>query len=1060
MAAGLMWSVTSASAAANIVHRYNFNEAAGATVADSVGGATGNLMQISEGGAPVGVAPALDGTKVTLDGAGGYVDLPNGLISAHTNVTLEFWVTWDGTAEWERIFAFGCQTNNALTNAGFLEDTVGTNRNANGGGYLAHEVLFATANYGGSGGAIRVVASDAWWTRERPVLNDTLPVFGGTEFHFVVTYGEGGARMFYDGLQTASGYPDPAGPLPFLELPDIVDVNNWLGRAQYNDPMYAGSFNEFRIHNTLLSAAEVYASYNNFSADTVNYDPGASSGLTMTLKNNMIVGGVQEPGLTAFYSNLGATIDIYGPDLDSLVSDNTNAVVVAPGGVLQAVGVGSATITATLGSETQMATITVAQGVAQLKHRYSLTSDVTDSVSGANGTVVAPLAGGAAVSFAGGEADFPGGSYTNVGYIALPGGLLSVMTNVTIETWFTWDGPSDGWWQRVFDFGNSGKGTDAHAGGNGLGYIMLTMYDGDGIRAEARSEAPHVSELLEGPAVGLSQEHHAVVVYAPDASISQLYLDGIAVDSGGTPFTLDTMVDQNMWLGVAQWNDPPLDGRINELRIHEGILNDLDVAISGHAGPDDPNPGDPGSLNSVSVPDVDLFQGDPATTQATLLGTFDNYTNVNISGVSGVLFEGQNTNVVTVTSSGVITQVGAGTAPLSGSYSGVSGTGTVSVLEPISTELQLASTVDMYGTTQGALLANYNGYTNVDASGFGVVWTSLNPSVATVSGGGLVTGMDPGTATISAAYGGVTNTSMITVGFPGGYESTMNHRYSFTTAVEDSVGTADGSVAGTATVTNGQLVLDGAAGTYADLPPSLVVLSNYTGLTLETWATPSSATATWAALFSAGQTNSANANFMGEYLLFQTHRGDNTSQFGMSPSDGDPPWGSEDFARGTEYNDNAEHHYVGMISDGTLVIFADGVLQGTGILNNAPAGAAIIANQYVRVGTGYPVDGFWTGSVNELRIYEGILTQSQVAANFVAGPDTIVVPAPPLTITAALPNVIVSWPTSADGFTLEAAATIDGTYSSAGLPAPVINNGNYEVTVPATSASQFFRLSE
>ena len=35
------------------------------------------------------------------------------------------------------------------------------------------------------------------------------------------------------------------------------DVNNWLGRSPWGDPLFDGSIDEFRIYDTALSAAEV-----------------------------------------------------------------------------------------------------------------------------------------------------------------------------------------------------------------------------------------------------------------------------------------------------------------------------------------------------------------------------------------------------------------------------------------------------------------------------------------------------------------------------------------------------------------------------------------------------------------------------------------------------------------------------------------------------------------------------------------------------------------------------------------------------------------------------------
>ena len=50
----------------------------------------------------------------------------------------------------------------------------------------------------------------------------------------------------------------------------------------------------------------------------------------------------------------------------------------------------------------------------------------------------------------------------------------------------------------------------------------------------------------------------------------------------------------------------------------------------------------------------------------------------------------------------------------------------------------------------------------------------------------------------------------------------LQHRYSFTTDASDSVGHADGTLEGAATISGGQVHLDGTRGTYVNLPGGLI----------------------------------------------------------------------------------------------------------------------------------------------------------------------------------------------------------------------------------------------
>ncbi len=50
----------------------------------------------------------------------------------------------------------------------------------------------------------------------------------------------------------------------------------------------------------------------------------------------------------------------------------------------------------------------------------------------------------------------------------------------------------------------------------------------------------------------------------------------------------------------------------------------------------------------------------------------------------------------------------------------------------------------------------------------------------------------------------------------------LQHRYSFATDASDSVGHADGTLEGAATISGGQVHLDGTRGTFVNLPGGLI----------------------------------------------------------------------------------------------------------------------------------------------------------------------------------------------------------------------------------------------
>ena len=85
--------------------------------------------------------------------------------------------------------------------------------------------------------------------------------------------------------------------------------------------------------------------------------------------------------------------------------------------------------------------------------------------------------------------------------------------------------------------------------------------------------------------------------------------------------------------------------------------------------------------------------------------------------------------------------------------------------------------------------------------------------------------------TLSASFGGKTASATIRVK----NEAVLAHRYSFNTDgdASDSVGGANGTLQGGATVSGGALQFTGVNSDYLDLPPGM--LTNYTAVTVDAW---------------------------------------------------------------------------------------------------------------------------------------------------------------------------------------------------------------------------------
>jgi hypothetical protein len=215
-------------------HRYMFDEALGATMAhDFLGSAHGAIV----GGGTFG------GGRLTLDGVTGYVNLPNDLVTSFQSITIETWVQDDGSGGWARIFDFG-------------NSTAGEDFPAPTGGAAGTQYMFLAfpSGFGNLRGAYTVGGGGAAeqlieWVGNRPPPGQLVHVA------WVSRGPSQMGRLYVDGALVGS---NPGVNLTPASLGPTV--NNWLGRAQFNDPFFRGQFEEFRIWDGAMTPAQVAAS--------------------------------------------------------------------------------------------------------------------------------------------------------------------------------------------------------------------------------------------------------------------------------------------------------------------------------------------------------------------------------------------------------------------------------------------------------------------------------------------------------------------------------------------------------------------------------------------------------------------------------------------------------------------------------------------------------------------------------------------------------------------------------------------------------------------------------
>ncbi len=194
-------------------------------------------------------------------------------------------------------------------------------------------------------------------------------------------------------------------------------------------------------------------------------------------------------------------------------------------------------------------------------------------------------------------------------------------------------------------------------------------------------------------------------------------------------------------------------------------------------------------------------------------------------------------------------------------------------------------------------------------------------------------------------------------------------------------------------------------------------------------------------------------------------------------------FGGGDFRRGTVFAVNTNgtgfttrHAFTGG-SDGASpyagLILSGNTLYGTarlgGGLDNPNNGMIFKVNTD---GTGFATLHAFTGGSDGAYPYAGLILSSNTlygtaSGGGSSGNGTVFslslgsVRTPQLTIIRSVPDVILTWPTNATGFTLHSTTNLtSSSVWTAVSPDPVVMNGQNTVTNPISATQQFFRLSQ
>lgn len=235
-----------------------------------------------------------------------------------------------------------------------------------------------------------------------------------------------------------------------------------------------------------------------------------------------------------------------------------------------------------------LAGLAIAAATVASAHAATLTNqwnfNETSGTTAANtvgGGVSATLMGGATFDGSGG-ATLNG---TNGTYISLGGGLLSGLSSVTFEGWFSDNGANN---THLFSFDNGTSGS----GGTYLRFNAGDTGNGHSGNDFIESIVGWGGHVLNGTPLANNTLNHVAVIYDPANSYEAIYVNGsLTASYTGALSALSNYAAFNGTLGRSPWNgDAFLNGTINQFSIYNGALSGSEVAANFAAGPVIPEP--------------------------------------------------------------------------------------------------------------------------------------------------------------------------------------------------------------------------------------------------------------------------------------------------------------------------------------------------------------------------------------------------------------------------------------------------------------------------------------
>ena len=447
-------------------------------------------------------------------------------------------------------------------------------------------------------------------------------------------------------------------------------------------------------------------------------------------------GLTQQFTATGTYSN-GTFQNITGSVTWS--SSSTTVASITSGGLATGLALGTATIKATSGSISNSATITVTASGLVGYWTFNDGSGTTADDSSGNG-YNATLHNGV-TWVAGKTGDAVSANGTNQ-YVTIPTIDLSSNKAVTLTMWVnrTYSTTAE---HMLFE-----RSPNYTTVTNGFA-LFADDISCKGINAALLGNVGYSSACYTQPSSGVW--HHLAVVYDKSqagTNAVNLYIDGVLQTPSSRP---QTTTNTNQFGSRASWlfsRDGSSDfsaGEVDDLRLYDETLTAAQIQQIYQIGK--------ANLVSLSVTPANGSIAKGKTQQFTATGTYSDGSTQNLT--SSVTWLSSATSVATITSAGLATGVATGSATIEAELGAITGSTGLTVSPPVLVSIAVTPvdpSISVGATEQFTATGTYSDGSTANLTS-SVTWSSSSTATATITTGGLATGVAMGLSTIQATSG-------------------------------------------------------------------------------------------------------------------------------------------------------------------------------------------------------------------------------------------------------------------------------------------------------------------